>query len=260
MGALMSDGERNALITPLTQALDQPGLGAQKVLSRVISDALLIAEQRSVTESYIPFEGYQFREQDYRQLLRWADAAQMTPNKFINELRLAKNVFWDGTTFLVEDGAITQVVFTPNLLTSPLDLSDVPNLKRLKCDYNNLQYLDLTNVKNLRELYCEGNKLSKIDLSNVTKLEILCCGNNNLSYIDLSTVPELITLSCGRNKIQALFLPRKLLKLSCMRTEIQKLDLRAAPRIDYLACDSRVDLGPADKVSELIRYNCLQRS
>ncbi len=256
---MMSDGERNALTIQVTRALDRPNLGAQRVLSRVISDALIIAKQHHVTEARVQFEGCDFRERDYRQLLNWADAAQMRPDKFINALRQAKNVFWDGTSFVIEDGAITKVAFPPNLLRSTLDLSNVPYLTRLNCERNSLQTLDLTNVPNLRELYCEGNKLSKIDLSNVAKLEILCCGNNALSSIDLSNVPELITLSCGWNKIKTLTLPKNLLKLSCVKTEIQKLDLRPTPRIDYLECDSGVELGPADKVSELIRYNSLQR-
>ncbi len=255
----MSDGERDALIIQPTRALDQPSLGAQRVLFRVIADALIIAKQRDVIESRIQFEGCEFREQDYRQLLSWAEAAQMRPGEFIGVLRKAGNVFWDGICFVVKDGAITQVAFPPDVFKTTIDLSNVPCLTRLNCSYNNLQVLDLSKIPKLSELYCEGNKLSDIDLSYVPNLEILCCGGNALTSINLTNLPELITLSCGSNKIKSLALPSKLLKLSCMRNEIQKLDLRPAPRVDFLDCDSHVDIVPAQKVLELMRYDSLQR-
>jgi hypothetical protein len=257
----MSDKEPNALILPRAYGVQQLGSGSEGVVSRIVGDALALARAREPTrlEALIRVGNFEFREQDYRQLLNWAAAAEMRPDKFINALQQAKNVFWDGTSFVIEDGRIVQVAFPPNLLRSNLDLSNAPYLTRLKCDYNNLLALDLTHVPKLRELYCEGNRLSKIDLSNVAKLEILCCGKNSLSSIDLSNVPELITLSCGWNRIKALILPKTLLKLSCVKTELQNLDLEQTPRIDYLACDSGVELGPADKVLELIRYKRLER-
>ena len=218
---VMSNSERNALTIQPTRALDRPNLGSQKVLPRIISDALVVAKRRHVSATRVQFAGSEFRKQDYHQLLNWADTARMRPEMFIDALRQAKNVFWDGTSFAIEDGAITQVAFPPNLLKSTLDLSNVPYLTRLNCDRNDLQTLALTDVPNLRELYCEGNKLSEIDLTNVGKLEILCCANNALKSINLLNAPALITLSCGWNKIKILALPKTLLKLSCMKTDIQ---------------------------------------
>ena len=51
-----------------------------------------------------------------------------------------------------------------------LVISYNPNLKELKCSYNQLEKLDLKSNPNLEKLYCNNNKLTYLDLNSNSKL------------------------------------------------------------------------------------------
>ncbi len=108
---------------------------------------------------------FEFNERAFKQILAWAEAANKTPKDLVLILANAKPLFWDGTSFLVEDGSIKHVVFPPKFLTTELDLMNVPTLIKLRCDQNDLHEIALSGVPLLTELYCQGNELTELDLS-----------------------------------------------------------------------------------------------
>jgi hypothetical protein len=89
----MSDNGSKALIVRPTSGLEQHGSGAEKVLSRIVSDALTIARGRDIAETSarIRIGKYEFREQDYQQILIWAREAGETPEDLVSFLEDTDN-------------------------------------------------------------------------------------------------------------------------------------------------------------------------
>ena len=114
----MSDNGPKALIVRPTTGLQQHGFGVEKVLSRIVSDALTIVRGREVadTSARIRIGKDEFREQDYQQILIWADATERSPEELVSLLAEVKSTFVDGGSFLVENGSIKQVAFPKFIL------------------------------------------------------------------------------------------------------------------------------------------------
>ncbi|PZR81288.1 MAG: hypothetical protein DLM68_18020, partial [Hyphomicrobiales bacterium] len=95
----MSDNGPKALILRPAYGLQQPGSGAEKVLSRIVSDALTIARGPDI--AHIPvlirIGKYEFREQDYQQILIWADATGKSPDELVSLLAERTYAFSDGS-------------------------------------------------------------------------------------------------------------------------------------------------------------------
>src|ERR1700730_5458637 len=103
----MSDNGPKALIVRPASGLQQHGSGAGKVLSRIVSDALTIARGRDVAGAVrIRVGKYEFREQDYQQILIWAQEAGKNPEELVSFLEDADNYYNEEDSFLVDDGAI----------------------------------------------------------------------------------------------------------------------------------------------------------
>lgn len=77
----MSDKEPNALILPHVYGVQQPGSGGERVVSRIVGDALVLARARAPTRSraLIRVGNFEFREEDYRQILIWAEEGGKSP-------------------------------------------------------------------------------------------------------------------------------------------------------------------------------------
>ena len=154
---------------------------------------------------------------------------------------------------------LTHLSFT-GFRFNKLDLSAVPKLESLRCDFNELTSLDLSAVPLLRWLHCERNKLTEMNLSSVPLLEVLHCEENRLTSLDLSAVPLLRWLQCEENKLTdldmsnvpllgslycwgnkltSLNLPgNPLLKeLHCGENQIAQIDLSCVPWLTALTCD-----------------------
>lgn len=67
-----------------------------------------------------------------------------------------------------------------------LDVTMLPNLKRLFCSDNNLTTLDVSKNPLLTDLYCNTNKLTSLDISNNPDILNLGIYNN---YMDFTTMP-----------------------------------------------------------------------
>jgi Leucine-rich repeat (LRR) protein len=82
-------------------------------------------------------------------------------------------------------------------ILSNLDLSGLPNLITLNCQYNKLTSLNLNNLTNLTGLYCSGNLLTTLNISNLPNLKNLDCSLNPLSDLDASNLTSLEEVSCA---------------------------------------------------------------
>lgn len=94
----MSDNGPKALIVRPTSGLQQYGSGAEKVLSRIVSDPLTIARGRDVADAVrIQVGKYEFREQDYQQILIWAQEAGKTPEDLVSFRKMRTTIFTKNT-------------------------------------------------------------------------------------------------------------------------------------------------------------------
>jgi Leucine-rich repeat (LRR) protein len=238
----MSDNGSKALIVRPTSGLEQHDSGAEKVLSRIVSDALTIARRCDIadTSARIWIGKYEFREQDYQQVVIWAEAIGASPVELIHILEEETNTFPDGSSFEVSDGAIKHIFFPERLVfeNGKVIISHVPNLEKIWCGRNHLTELDLSNVSALAQLYCSGNKLTELDLSNVPALTDLGCGENRLTGLDLSNVPALRALRCGENRLTEVDLSNvpALTHLSCYGNQLTELGLSNSPALTTLIC------------------------
>jgi hypothetical protein len=240
----MSKTGQKALTARPSYEVEQQGRGPGEVLSRIVSEALVFARRSDVrdTTGCGRIGNYEFGEDSFKQITVWAKAINITTTELVETLSTVGSAFWDGTSFLVDNGSIMQVAFPKKLLSMKLDLSYVPLLRKLNCDNNNLKTLDLSKVPILKELYCQGNELSTLDVSKVPTLEVLACGGNQIDTLDLSSLLKLEGLLCGWNQLTELEIPSSVFKLHCTNNKIAKLDLRSARRLRFLDCDPSVTL------------------
>ena len=221
----MSDNGPKMVIVGLTSGLQQPDSGAEKVLSRIVADALVLARRPDIAHTSARFRigKYEFREQDYQQIVAWAQETGKSPEELVSLLENVEDKSEEGLAFIVDDGSIKQVTFPQSVIfqnhilkvsdlrkliqltcwggnqLTQLDLSNVPELTTLWCSYNLLTDLDLAHIPSLTDLNCDGNQLTELDLSNTPGLNWLSCGDNQLTELDLSNVPALKGLFCGWN-------------------------------------------------------------
>jgi hypothetical protein len=135
----MSDNGPKALIVRPTSGLQQHESGAEKVLSRIVSDALTIARRRDIAAIPVRVRvgKYEFREQDFQQILIWAREAGKTPEELMSLLADADNNEKEEESFLVDDGAIKHLTLPDSkqfkFLQQILRISHLPNLTKLWC-------------------------------------------------------------------------------------------------------------------------------
>lgn len=90
------------------------------------------------------------------------------------------------------------------------DISDVDgiqyftNLESLDIMKLGAESLDVSQMKNLKYLRCGENPLGKLDVSNNTQLEFLECFRTDISELNVSNNPNLVTLLAGFNKFTEL--------------------------------------------------------
>ncbi len=252
-----------------------PGRRTSRVMEVVTGDILARARAQDHGAARFPIGDYLLREPDYRQILRWAEAAGLAPQEVLE--RLAESAVehvtgdrwgedWLPIGFSVEDGAIISVAWDFDrlpfisdnwelgLLIRTLGFKDewpdvatalcpvLPRLQALWCRQLRLEVLDLSPVPGLTKLCCHDNNLSELDLSPVPGLTMLRCGENNLSELDLSPVPGLTKLWCWNNNLSELDLSPVpgLTELRCAKNNLSELDLSPVPGLTELRCDENV--------------------
>jgi Leucine-rich repeat (LRR) protein len=260
----MSDDRPKALIVRPTSGLQQHDSGAEKVLSRIVSDALTIARRRDVadTSARIRIGKYEFRGQDYQQILIWAQETGKSPEELVSLLEREKRYEWEKASgFIIDDGSIKEIAFprTSIFLQRILRISDLPKLVRLRCSESQLTELDLSNVPALNWLDCSNNQLTELDLSTVPELEGLACATNQLTELNLSNVPALNWLDCSNNQLSELALSNlpALTFLSCSESQLTELDISKNPQLRELNCSENqlTELDPS-KIPQLSSLRC----
>ena len=109
------------------------------------------------------------------------------------------------------------------------------NLRKLKCNANNLSSLDVNQNTALTELECGKNNLSGLDVSQNTALTYLSCANNNLGSLDVSQNTALTELACGYNNLSSLDVSRNtaLTRLTCSDNNLDSLDVSQNTALTY---------------------------
>jgi Leucine-rich repeat (LRR) protein len=133
-------------------------------------------------------------------------------------------------------------------LTS-LNLSGLPNLQKLICNYGKLTSLDLNGLPGLIELDCSSNLLSTLNLVNLPNLQKLNCKMNRIASLNASNLNSLVELNCGGGYIEAgqyvgpllssltvTGLPN-LKKLDCSINLLPNTDFSGLTNLEELYCD-----------------------
>ena len=240
-------------------------------------DVLARTRSREVSQVRFKLGDYEFREPDYRQILRWSEQlvwlAKAAPENLLPEHLLEvlqERVKHEEYRLTVEDGAITTLVWDiPWLMQPPpstweagLVIEELcirgvwprkepslrPALPRLrvlelqtpKGCRGSLRTLDLSLVPGLVRLRCGVNELTELDLSGVRGLTELYCNSNRLTELDLSAVPQLTQLYCDGNRLTELDLSGvpHLTELGCGNNQLTELDLSAVPGLTELVCNN----------------------
>ncbi len=269
----MTDEEHKALVVRPSTAVGRVGAGAGSVLSRVVSDALILARSHSLASARFRVGSYEFREADYQQILLWAKALENTPEKIIEALEnTTLNVDGrlniddhDVISFQVRNGSISSLVWdneklplTEFMWVKDLKICEIafihgfekltaiscrlPALRRLVCADE--PYSENRHQLLLNQIFGDGPGkryigLRELDLSNVPRLtELCCCGNNELTQLDLSNVRELAQLVCEENRLTKLDFSNvpELSLLRCYDNQLTELDLSNVPKLAELVC------------------------
>ena len=280
----MTGEEHKALVVRPAGTVGTVSAGAGSVLSRVVSDALVLARSHSLASARFRVGDYEFREADYQQILLWAKALEKTPETIIETLENtsfdvddhyvlrrvlaadstveAFQVKMDRISFQVKDGSIFSLVWDHKKLPS----TEFVSVKDLKiCEIAFIDWPD-----KLTTISCHLPTLRRLVLSNqnVWLLKLIfgdADGEENrhigLRELDLSNVPRLTHLCCLSNLLTRLDLSNvpKLTNLHCWRNELTELDLSNVPELAELDCGSnqltKLDLSNVPELAELRCWN-----
>ncbi|MEZ5555253.1 leucine-rich repeat domain-containing protein [Haliea sp.] len=236
-------------------------------------DVLARTRSHEVSQARFKLGDYEFREPDYQQILRWAEALGMAPEALLNVLEDSKcrEATPEEQRFVVKDGAITSLVWD-------LDrLKDAPGIwgrglmirelyvrgewpDNISTWYPILPYLQVleipvkTSKDDLLSLLSAPNRLTELDLSAVPELTFLSCARNQLRELNLSPVPKLTELYCDGNQLSELDLSAvaELQFLFCASNQLTQLDLSAVPELEALGCNhnqlTELDLSAVPKL------------
>ena len=270
-----SGNDNFALVPRPSSAVGKPEPGAKRILSGMVADTLALVNREQLKGAKARFRigDYEWCEPDYRQILMWAKALNLTPEavqeRLFTELKhsyFTGEVRAEHTTQCV-NGRIIRLGWDIGLL--PLECFEwvaglviesiaffvpseihesqrtgrslslpLPELRYLDCNWLALTKLDLSAVPLLSELCCDTNQLTELDLSAVPLLTRLSCGANQLTELDLSAVPLLTHLSWPSSQLIELDLSAVplLTMLNCGGNSLTELDLSAVPLLTMLDC------------------------
>ena len=139
-----------------------------------------------------------------------------------------------------------------------LDLN-VPTLKDLRCEYNQLTTLDVSKNTELKELECDNNQLTSLDVSKNTALIKLACYNNRLTSLDVSKNTALTKMWCNGNQLTSLDVSKNtaLTDLSCDDNSLTTLDVSKNTALIKLACcNNRLTSLDVSKNTALTDLSC----
>jgi hypothetical protein len=146
---------------------------------------------------------------------------------------------WTGVTWNSENPKrVVELQVYNKSLTGSLNVSELKNLTRLRCEGNQLTNLNVSSLTELEILYCSFNLLEHIDVSGLTRLYDLECAGNPFINLELSGLPELAWLvceGCQLTSLQLSLLP-SLTDLYCGVNQLTSIDVSALPGLIFLDC------------------------
>lgn len=260
----MTEDDKDALVPRKGGGLIQTA-GGGRVLSQMVEGALerVRSREKALREARFRVGAYEFREPDYRQILRWAEALDRSPESVVEVLKETqfKVLFWSQVVtmevfssdfflpeydpeertvvFSVIDGYLSSIVW--DFAQLPLDhfaWEEGLRIHTLVFEAKPPAGWLPTLPEGLQTLVCGYISLEELDLSGVPELTWLMCGGNQLTEMDLSGVPALTELWCGVNQLTELDLTGvpELTRLDCSDNELTELDLSAVPQLEMLEC------------------------
>jgi hypothetical protein len=269
----MADSKRNDLVVRSSSEIVGTERRTPRVIEQMVRDVLVRASSQAVSSPRFYIGDTALREPDYRQILRWAEAIQQTPEALLATLKVCEAVpeeweGWPAVALVLADGAMVSLawdhrelprlpdVWEPGLLIQKLAINgkvvndddpftlrpNLPNLRTLICPRTGLELLDLDLVPGLTVLDFSYNQLTELDLTPVPGLTTLNCKHNRLTKLDLSPVPGLTVLDCYWNQLTELDLTPVLglTELECECNQLTKLDLTPVLGLTVLYCDENV--------------------
>lgn len=138
------------------------------------------------------------------------------------------------------DGKLTMINWDKKNLQGSLSLQDLPWLKYLYCNSNQLTGLNVSGNTVLTTLSCNGNQLTNLNVSGDTALTGLYCGSNRLTNLDVRSNTALTALSCEGNQLTSLDVSNNtaLTELLCGANQLTSLDVRSNTALITLDCSS----------------------
>lgn len=134
-----------------------------------------------------------------------------------------------------------EALYCNNGKLTNLDVSDLTNLKRLKCNGNFfLASLNLSNLINLEYLDCSTNQLTNLNVSDLINLKELNCSFHQITSLNLSNLTNLTDIDCGFGNITSLNLTNviNLENLDFRTNLVDNLDVSDLINLKYLNCSS----------------------
>lgn len=263
----MNEKNDFALVPRPPSAVEKAEPGAKRILSGMVADTLALASKERAETPAARFRIGEFKwcEPDYRQILIWAEALHLEPEKVIERLLTEPGTKWKhqvNTQF--ENGRIVTLHWHLDLLrlkafewVRGLVIEEIAFFAPEWYVRNGGNLSLSLPLPELRRLHCENVVLAELDLSAVPQLTAIRCYNNQLKALDLSAVPRLTTLSCSKNQITKLSLSAlpKLKELWCWGNQLQKLDLSAVPQLEDFQCGlnqlTELDLSAVPQLTNL---------
>jgi Leucine-rich repeat (LRR) protein len=278
-GQKMADTQQNALLPLESRSPSESGTGPGSIISGMVSDAIAIARsiERASTSARFRIGDFEFCEPDFRQILIWAKALEISPQSLIQEFEEISNDH--DTKFKIEDGSIVslawdfarlpmvKIEFVSDISIQEIslfqsdyfsdcefaddDIAAEPQVDILICLRSlrilyiydvKISSLKLIEMESLSELYCTCTNLTEIDLSNVPKLKILWCRYNQLTELNLTGQSMLISLHCDKNKLKRLAISNAphLYEIYCDYNNLTDLDISSAHNLKSLKCDNNI--------------------
>ena len=218
----MPNSDNFALVPRTPGGVEKAKPGAKRILSGMVEEALELAQKKPVSPVPQKFRigDYEWCEPDYRQILAWAKALDLTPAEVVSRLRgkeqplnwpalkgddqtsqfvdgKLRMLGWDFEVlplreFVWEDGlTVTHLRFFGTPKTPPELRLCLPSLTHLSCGGLGLTELDLSPVPLLTKLWCNRNRLTELDLSPVPLLERLTCTGSPIGVLDVRHLSNL---------------------------------------------------------------------
>jgi hypothetical protein len=154
----------------------------------------------------------------------------------------------DGEIQQSEAAAVTLLDVSNSNIADLTGIEEFVNLRKLKCNGNQLTNLniDLSNI--LVWLDCQDNNITSLNITDKIYLQLLFCNNNQLSNLTLSNLPSLANLYCDNNQLTSLNWNglTALVLFGCSNNQLSNINFSGLNSIQSVNCLNNVPLTTID--------------